>query len=182
MDPAVSALRVVADQAKDGSLTPQRSGSTARQMPLGSSLPVFAPAADGTGTAATQASLAEQHAVAAAAAAPIARAAAAVTDWHPGFTQISLSKSGTIAIVGTQNVWVPSREDLHKVPDFWRVEFKVALNNTTIERNDPNGTRQPVLPSCTAEPNVRDQFWAKNYNYTSWTVYQVGAGDCPGFG
>lgn len=106
---------------------------------------------------------------------------AAATDWHPTFSQISLRDNhgdpSTNASISGQYAWtLGNGQNVTAIPDYWGIEFKIALYNEQIKQNDPNGIRVPApFPSCTASPNVKDQFWAKNYNWKSWSVYKIGA-------
>lgn len=122
----------------------------------------------------------ERHAVAKPS--PVASGLGLTTsgDWHPSFSQISLrdnhGAAASRAGVSGSYLWnTSSGQNLGLIPNQWGVEFKVHLYNETIEALDPQGQRQPApIPSCTSSPNVKDQFWAKNYAWASWSVYKIG--------
>jgi hypothetical protein len=105
-------------------------------------------------------------------------------DWRPANVQLDTTPPGDTGNVeiGTYDFWVPNPgggltgESLSGVPANWGIEFRFQLHNEAIESSDGASTRAPTASGiCPNTPNVRDQFWARNYGYVSWTVFHVGS-------
>jgi hypothetical protein len=178
MTPAVVGLVVRAEKQDDGQIVPITDPAARSSGDLLSGLERFDPSPSDVGRLWDQSRAAEAAADGAPTSRNTQQSALLATDWLPGWTQIAMyTGASDQALISTQHVWTTSNgEDVHVIPDYWAAEFKVALHNEAIEANDPGGLRQPApIPSCITNPNVKDRFWAKNYDWYSWSVFQVGS-------